>query len=117
MGETWEQRVEFALTLRELDVDSIPLNFLNPIPGTRLADRPLMSPMDALKSISLFRFVNPEKDMTICGGREVVLKDFQSWLFVAGANGVMVGNYLTTDGRGIEADMDMIWEQGLTCRT
>jgi biotin synthase len=117
MGETWEQRVELAVTLRELEVDSIPLNFLNPIPGTRLAGRPLTPPMEALKSISLFRFVNPDRDITICGGREVALKDFQSWIFAAGANGVMVGNYLTTKGRGIEEDMDMIREQALTCRT
>ncbi len=113
MGETWEQRVELAFTLRELDVDSIPINFLNPIPGTRLEDHPLMPSFDALKSIALFRCINPSKDIPICGGREVTLKDFQSWVFMAGANGLMIGNYLTTKGRDIDMDMEMIRAQGL----
>lgn len=113
LGETWDQRVELACTIRELDVTSVPLNFLNPIPGTRLEKQPLVKPMDALKSIALFRIINPEKNITICGGREVTLKDFQSWIFMAGANGVMVGNYLTTSGRDTRADMEMIGELGL----
>ncbi len=70
LGESWEQRVELAFTLKELDVDSIPINFLNPIPGTPMETRPLLSPMEALKCIALFRIINPEKDITICGGRE-----------------------------------------------
>ncbi len=108
LGESWQHRVELAFTLKELDVDSLPLNFLNPIAGTRLSDRPLLSPMEALKCIALFRFIHPRKDITICGGREITLKDFQSWLFMAGANGLMVGNYLTTQGRRIEDDFEMI---------
>lgn len=115
LGESWEQRVELAFSLRELDVDCIPLNFLNPIPGTRLEKIPLMEPFEALKSIALFRFINPEKDITICGGREVTLRDYQSWVFMAGANGLMLGNYLTTAGRKPEHDMDMIRQMGLTC--
>ncbi len=114
LGESWDQRVELAFTLKELDVDCIPLNFLNPIPGTRLGDRPLMEPFEALKSIALFRFVNPGKDITICGGREVTLQDYQSWVFMAGANGLMLGNYLTTAGRKPEQDTDMIRQMGLT---
>ena len=113
LGETWEQRVELACTLRDLDVDGIPLNFLNPIAGTKMENRPLLTPMEALKSIALFRFINPEKNILVCGGREVTLKDFQSWIFMAGANGCMVGNYLTTEGRSIRQDMDMIRELGL----
>jgi biotin synthase len=108
LGESWDQRVELALTLRELKVDSIPINFLNPISGTKMADRPLLSPLEALKCIALFRLANPEKDITICGGREVTLGDFQSWVFMAGANGLMVGDYLTTEGRNIQMDLDMI---------
>ena len=108
MGESWAQRVELAFTLKELDVDSVPLNFLNPIPGTPLAKRPLLSPMEALKVIALYRFIHPEKDITICGGREATLNDFQSWIFAAGANGLMVGNYLTTKGRSLDMDMQMI---------
>jgi len=112
LGENWAQRVELAFTLKKLGVDRIPLNFLNPIPGTRLAHRPLLSPMDALKSIALFRFILPRTDITICGGREITLKDFQSWIFPVGATGVMIGNYLTTRGRDITADREMIaaWE-------
>lgn len=113
LGETWAQRVELAFTLKELDVDSIPVNFLNPIPGTRMENRPLLPPMEALKCIAIFRFINPDKSITICGGRERALGDFQSWIFMAGANGVMIGNYLTTKGRGAEMDMDMIKQMGL----
>lgn len=108
LGETWEQRVELACTIRELDVDGIPINFLNPIPGTKMEKRPLLTPFEALKCIALFRIINPGKDIIICGGREVTLKDYQSWIFLAGANGLMIGNYLTTQGRNIEMDMDMI---------
>jgi biotin synthase len=113
MGESWAQRVELAFTLKELDVDSVPINFLNPIKGTRLQDRPLLRPLEALKVIALYRFIHPRKDLPVCGGREVTLGDFQSWIFAAGANGLMVGNYLTTRGRSIEADATMIRELGL----
>ncbi len=110
LGETWEQRVELAFTLKELNVDIIPINFLNPVAGTRMENMPLLLPMEALKCIALFRFINPEKDITICGGREVTLKDYQSWTFLAGANGLMIGNYLTTQGRNAEMDTTMIKE-------
>jgi biotin synthase len=70
--------------------------------------RPLLTPLEALKCIALFRFVNPDKDILICGGREVTLKDYQSWIMLAGANGLMIGNYLTTQGRTIKTDMDML---------
>jgi biotin synthase len=113
MGESWEQRVELAFTLKELDVDSVPINFLNPIQGTRLEGRSLLAPMEALKVVALYRFIHPRKDITVCGGREVTLGDFQSWIFAAGANGLMVGNYLTTRGRNMKADMAMIRELGL----
>ena len=113
LGETWEQRIELAFTLKELDVDVIPINFLNPIPGTRLENMPLLSPLEALKSIALFRFINPGKDITICGGREVILRDYQSWTFTAGANGLMIGDYLTTQGRNAEMDINMIKEMGI----
>jgi len=108
LGETWEQRVELAVTLRELNVDGIPLNFLNPIAGTKMEKMPLLSPTEALKCIALFRIINPDKDILICGGREVTLVDYQSWIMLAGANGVMIGNYLTTQGRNVKMDMDMV---------
>ncbi len=113
LGETWEQRVELAITLRDLDADSLPINFLNPIAGTRMEARPLLSPLEALKSIALFRFINPRKDITVCGGREVTLRDLQSWIFAAGANGLLIGNYLTTEGRDCAADMAMIKDLGM----
>lgn len=113
LGESWEQRVELAFTLKELDVDSIPINFLNPIPGTPMETRPLLSPMEALKCIALFRMINPEKDITICGGRERTLRDYQSWIFLAGANGFMIGDYLTTKGRNTAMDIEMIKDMGL----
>ncbi len=113
MGESWAQRVELAFTLKELDVDSVPINFLNPIQGTRMQDRPLLPPLEALKIIALYRFIHPRRDITICGGREATLKDFQSWIFLAGANGLMVGNYLTTLGRSMDTDLEMIQEMGM----
>ncbi len=113
LGETWEQRVELAFTLRELEVESIPINFLNPIAGTRMESSPFLSPMEALRCIALFRFIHPRKDITICGGRGVTLKDYQSWVFMAGANGLMIGDYLTTTGRSIAIDLEMIDAMGL----
>lgn len=112
LGESVAQRVELAETLRELDVDSIPLNFLNPIPGTPLEGIQRISPRECLKAIAVFRLMMPEKDIYICGGREVGLREMHSWIFMAGANGIMVGNYLTTSGRDIEADRKMIEDQG-----
>lgn len=108
LGESWAQRVELAMTLREIGVRRVPLNFIHPIPGTPMADRPFLSPMEALKCIALFRYILPDADITICGGREATLGDYQSWIFLAGANGVMIGNYLTTRGRDIRADLEMI---------
>lgn len=116
LGESWAQRIEMAFTLREIGVDSIPVNFLNPIAGTPFEHRSLLTPMSALKCIALFRLVNPDKEIVICGGREVTLQDFQSWVFLAGASGLMVGNYLTTRGRSIATDLDMITRQGLINR-
>lgn len=108
LGENMAQRMELALTLRELDVDSVPLNFLNPIPGTRLEGACHITPMECLTTIALFRFVLPEKKISVCGGREKNLRDLQSWIFMAGASGTMVGNYLTTAGRPVAVDRQMI---------
>ncbi len=112
LGERWEHRIELALTLKELNVDSIPINFLNPIAGTKLQNMPLLSPYEALKAVAIFRIINPEKDITICGGRERVLGELQDKVFSAGANGIMIGNYLTTKGRSIKEDMEMIRRYG-----
>lgn len=113
IGESWDQRIELAFTLKELDVDSIPINFLNPVKGTPLADSHLLTPFECLKIISMFRLILPDKDIVICGGREFNLRDMQSMIFYAGANGMMTGGYLTTPGRPVEADLSMIHDLGL----
>lgn len=114
MGETMAQRVELALTLRELEVDSVPINFLNPIPGTRLADADYLTPLECLHIIALYRLILPTKRISVCGGREKNLRDLQSWMFFAGANGTMIGNYLTTTGRDEQQDLQMLKDLGLT---
>jgi len=107
LGETPEQRLELALTLRELKVDSVPLNFLNPIAGTPLAGSAFLTPLDCLRAVALFRYLLPRTSLRVCGGREHNLRDLQSWIFLAGADGVMIGNYLTTGGRRVEDDLRM----------
>jgi biotin synthase len=113
LGETWEHRVELAGTLMKLDVDSIPINFLDPRPGTPLEGSRNLTPIECLKIIALFRLMLPTKDILVCGGREVNLRDLQPLIFAAGANGTMVGNYLTTMGRNPEEDLQMLKDLGL----
>ncbi len=107
LGESPAQRFEMAMTLKELDVDSVPINFLNPIDGTPLEGSRNLTPMDCLRIIALYRYMLPAKRISVCGGREPNLRDFQSWIFMAGASGTMVGNYLTTSGRSRETDLQM----------
>jgi len=108
LGESLEQRLELAETLRELEVDSVPLNFLSPVTGTPLENCPPISPMDCLRAIAMFRFILPDRSIRVCGGRERNLRDLQSMIFMAGANGMMVGNYLTVHGRNLEEDRQML---------
>lgn len=108
LGETVGQRIEMAFTLKELQVDSVPLNFLNPIPGTVLQDASNITPMECLQAIALFRLILPDRQIPVCGGREHNLRDLQSWIFFAGASGTMIGNYLTTAGRAPEQDWQML---------
>lgn len=115
LGETWEQRKEFCIQIRDLPVDSIPLNFLNAIAGTRVS-APDDSPLDFLKVVSLFRIVMPDRPVRICGGREVNLGPLQPLLFYAGANGYISGGYLTTGGAGVDNDDIMIQSLGLKKR-
>ncbi len=114
LGESLQQRVELALTLRELAVDSVPINYLAPVDGTPLAGRSPLPPMDCLRIIALFRFVLPKARISVCGGREQNLGEFQSWIFMAGASGLMVGNYLTQKGRDLQVDLKMIRDAGLS---
>lgn len=116
LGEKWHHRVELFDTLRGLDVDSVPLNFLNPRPGTPLESARHLTPADCLRIIALARVMMPAKDIIVCGGREVNLRDLQVNIFAAGANGMMVGNYLTTRGRNPEDDLRMISDLGLRPR-
>jgi biotin synthase len=114
MGETWDDRIDLALTLRdEVQPASVPLNFLHPIDGTPLGGRDLMSPDEALRCIAIYRLAMPRVDIRIAGGRLVTLRRLQSWIFRAGATGLMVGNYLTTAGGGPDEDIRMIRDLGL----
>lgn len=108
MGETPRQRAELALALRELEPAEVPVNFLNPRPGTPLEQAPLLSPGEALHGIALLRLVLPFATLRYAGGREVVLGDLQMAGILGGANGMIVGNYLTTLGRPATQDLQML---------
>ena len=112
MGEVNRDRVSLALQLQELDVDSIPINFLMPIFGTPLSGADNLTPPECLRIISMFRLVLPDKDILIGGGREYNLRDMHSMIFQAGASGILTGNYLTTSGRKTEDDMKMLADMG-----
>lgn len=116
IGETVDQVVEMAMDLRELDVDALPLNFLTPVGGTPLADQELLSPLACLKIIALFRYMLPEKEIIICGGRLNNLKELHPLVFFAGASGIMTGSYLTTSGNQMDMDLKMISRLGLKVR-
>ncbi|WP_022663907.1 biotin synthase BioB [Desulfospira joergensenii] len=112
IGETNSQILELALELKRLDIDAVPLNFLSPIPGTPMEGLSKLTPLKCLKIIALFRYVLPEKDIIICGGRQLNLKQLVPFMFHAGANGIMTGNYLTTQGASLEDDIEMIIQLG-----
>ncbi len=112
MGENLDQRIEFVMQLKEIDPHSIPINFLNPRPGTPFGEKNELTPLDCLKIIAALRLAMPTKDLFVCGGREVNLKEYQDLMFQAGASGTMLGNYLTTKGRSSEQDVEMIERLG-----
>jgi biotin synthase len=113
MGETLEQRIDFAFELRDLDPCEVPINLLDPRPGTPLGEQPLLSPRAALQAIALFRLVLPSTILRLAGGREKVLGELQAIGLLAGANALIVGNYLTTTGRLPEADHDLLEALGM----
>ncbi|MBI5192498.1 MAG: biotin synthase BioB [Nitrospirae bacterium] len=146
IGETIEHRVDLALAIRELDVDSVPINFLMPIQGNPISNEKSMSgvlpkddknpplfsrggmggsfsngknitPWDALRIIALFRFVMPDKEIRICGGRTTALRELHPFIFSCGANGMMIGNYLTNGGREPGKDLQMLSDLGLKIET
>jgi biotin synthase len=117
LGESFAQRVEMGLTLRELGVDSIPVNFLDPVAGSRLEHADFLTPLECLRTIAVYRFLMPDRQIKVCGGREKNLRELQSWIFMAGASGMMTGNYLTKAGRDPALDRQMVADLGLTIAT
>lgn len=117
MGESWEDRLDLAFVLQELGTREIPCNFLDPRAGTPLGEAELLRPLDALRCVAVYRCVNPSAVLRYAGGREVVLRDLQAYGMLAGANGLIVGNYLTTLGRSAEADLAMLADLGMPVAT
>jgi biotin synthase len=115
LGETREQRVEMAFQLAELNPTSVPINLLNPRPGTKFGERELMDPLEAVKWVAIFRLILPDALFRLCGGRNENLGvgEVQQLAVKAGLNGVMMGNFLTTLGSEPEQDREMFEELGL----
>jgi biotin synthase len=113
MGETREDRCDLAFSLKELGANVVPINILNPIPGTPFEKNAPLPPMEILKTIACFRFILPRQEIMIAGGRTVNLRDLQSMVFAAGASALMVGNYLTTLNQPVEKDLQMLKDLGL----
>jgi len=113
MGETWRQRIELAFTLKELDVDSIPINILNPVKGTALENQEKLDPMEILQTFAIFRLILPTKILRYAGGRERNLGELVPLGFLSGINGMLIGNYLTTQGNGADKDIQTVNDLGL----
>lgn len=114
LGESRRQRLELAFALAELDVECAPINVLNPRPGTPLESNIPPDPLEVIKTIALFRFILPRARLELGGGREVNLRDFQVMAFLAGANSLIIGGYLTTHGRQPAQDLQMLKDLGFT---
>lgn len=114
MGESMDDRIKMAFTLRDINVDSVPINFLMPIMGTPLEKITAITPLEALHAIALFRLILPGKEIRICGGRAASLGQLHPLIFMAGADGFMIGNYLTTSGLDPEEDLKMVRDLGLS---
>jgi biotin synthase len=113
IGETEDDRVGMAMELRELGADTVPMNFLHPIPGTPLGDMKTLEPREILRIIALYRFLLPKASLKVAGGRVLNLRDMQSWIFYAGATSILSGNYLTTAGRAVKDDVQMVKDCGM----
>ena len=110
MGETMDDRISMALALKDLGVDSVPINILVPIKGTCFENMPVLSGKEAIRTIAIFRIILKDKTIKIAAGRESVLKDFQFMAFMAGANGMLIGGYLTIKGREVSEDWKLVEE-------
>ena len=110
LGESMEDRVEMALCLQELNVDSVPLNILVPIKGTPFEAQPPITCEEVIRTIAIFRIILKDKVIKIAAGRESLLKDFQALGFMAGANGMLIGGYLTIKGRSVDEDWKLAEE-------
>lgn len=108
MGESWKDRIDMAFALKELDVDGVPINILNPIKGTPHGERETLDIDEVLKTIAVFRIILKNKNIKIAAGRENIFKDFMGAGYLAGANGMLVGGYLTVKGRALEDDFNFI---------
>ena len=113
MGETWEDRLDMAISLQELGIESIPINTLMAIPGTEMEGRPQLPAEDVLRTIAFFRFINPTANIRLAAGRKVLPQNGAT-AFRAGASASITGNMLTTSGTTIKEDMAMLKELGLT---
>jgi biotin synthase len=113
MGETREDRCDLAFSLKEIGANVVPINILNPIPGTPFEKNEPLPVLEILKTIACFRFILPRQEIMIAGGRTVNLRDAQSLVFMAGASALMVGNYLTTLNQPVEKDLQMLKDLGL----
>jgi biotin synthase len=113
LGESRAQRVEMAFELAKINPTSVPINLLNPRPGTKFGDRDLMDPWETVKWIAIFRLILPEALFRLCGGRVENLGELQATAVKAGLNGVMMGNFLTTLGNTPDEDRAMFEELGL----
>jgi biotin synthase len=113
MGETRDDRCDLAFSLRDIGASIVPINILNPIPGTPFAEIKPPLPMEILQTIACFRFILPRQELMVAGGRAVNLRDLQSMVFMAGASALMVGNYLTTLNQPVEQDLQMLKDLGL----
>ncbi|NOZ25721.1 MAG: biotin synthase BioB [Nitrospirae bacterium] len=116
IGESWDDRLSMAFTLKRLDVDSVPINFLMPVKGTPMGHLPLLHPLEALRIIGVYRFILPQKEIRLCGGRVQTLGELNSMVFLAGADGLLIGNYLTMKGRCADDDIRLIETLGLRYR-
>ncbi len=112
LGETPQQRLDLAFSLADLGVDCVPVNVLNPRPGTPLEHAQPLTPIEIIRTVALFRMILPKATIKLAGGRELNLGDFQGLALRAGVNGMIIGGYLTTRGRSVEDDLRMIYQAG-----